>query len=95
MTYELHQFQQSIDRYRAFADSLKIYDLEKFQSRFESLKSGLAPIRKQIADYDLAFAPSFNIFRLLNPEEYEKAHSDLLAELLRPQGSHGQQHLFL
>ena len=42
------------------------------------------------------FAPDFNIFRMLHIEQNEvKLHSRFLAELINPNGSHGQGDLFL
>ena len=38
---------------------------------------------------------NFNVFSFLNMEEKEKTHSDIIAGLLNPQGSHNQGTLFL
>ena len=38
---------------------------------------------------------NFNVFRLLDIENKEDAHSRFIAELLDPRGSHGQEDYFL
>ena len=42
-----------------------------------------------------ATGENFNVFSFLSIEEKEKTHSDIIAELLNPHGSHNQEELFL
>jgi hypothetical protein len=53
------------------------------------------PLCRQFAERARGCAPDFNLFRLLGLERDEVKTSALLAELLNPEGAHGQRHLFL
>jgi hypothetical protein len=51
--------------------------------------------RAAYAEHERTQASRFCLIRLLGIEELEKTHSRILADLLNPQGTHGQGRLFL
>ena len=60
------------------------------------LNSALPELSLREQRWRAQFAPDFNLFRMLHIERNEaKFHSRFLAELLNPNGSHGQRDLFL
>ena len=71
--------------------------------RLRQLTSGFGQVRaalEALADLDRhsqhELASRFNLFRVLGVETLERqTHSAFLAELFRPNGTHGQGHLFL
>lgn len=66
-------------------------ELDKFRVRFANLRGELEERRKQDRERDKAEAPRFNLFRLLGVEPDEvRTHSAFIADLLDPEGSHGQ-----
>jgi hypothetical protein len=50
---------------------------------------------KVYAELNKHRASAFNIINLLGLQYYESTHSAIIADLLNPEGSHGQMHLFL
>lgn len=70
--------------------------VEEFQADFNTLKIGFSRIHEEVIDEALKTAPAFNVFSVLGLSRDEaRTHSAMLAQLLKPDGSHGQQHLFL
>jgi hypothetical protein len=66
------------------------------QSRGQSLLSLARTIRHYEAALNRAQGENFNLFDILHVGHYEvRTHSPILAELLNPQGSHGQGAVFL
>ncbi|HNQ88441.1 MAG TPA: PD-(D/E)XK nuclease family protein [Verrucomicrobiota bacterium] len=60
------------------------------------IRSQLPLFRQQRRAYEARVAPRFNVFRVLRLERKEVlVHTPMLAELLDPQGAHGQGFLFL
>lgn len=80
-----------VQRYQKFDHSVLAERFENFRSLYERLKSDFADIGGKVAESQRCLAPAFNIFRLTNPRGYEKVHSDFIAELMQPHGSHGQR----
>lgn len=75
-------------------------DVDAFAQRFGRLKEVYGPVQaamlreKRVAAR--TEAPDFNVFRILGVAHLEdNTHSPFLAELLNPQGAHGQGALFL
>lgn len=53
-------------------------------------------IKKYVERISRITGERFNIFNILDVESYEvRLHSRLLAEILNPQGTHGQKDIFL
>lgn len=85
-----------LTRYRAFSGQWASVRLAGFSAAFDNLRAGLAPMQAGRLDEDRAQSPRFNVFRDLHLEEDEdRVHTPFLANLLNPNGSHGQRHLFL
>ena len=75
-------------------------DVEEFRHNFDRFadpyRRKKQKLEEQRAKLNRFEAPEFNIFRLLITARVEEAtHSVFLAELLSPDGSHGQGYLFL
>lgn len=71
-------------------------DLPAFKRAFRQMAAGVDAIAQTTQQHVQATAPAFNIFRMLGVDTDEvRTHSRLLADLLNPNGSHGQGHLFL
>jgi len=69
---------------------------DHFRLRFEGIRAGLRAIRTLAAERDRLESPHFNVFQVLGIHEREvKTHSAFLANLLDPQGTHGQGGLFM
>ncbi len=90
------EIDQFLRRYRnQFIGSKRDITME-FKSAYEQLRDNYLQIKQATGIRALTEAPSFNIFRLLAIERAEtRTHSVFLADLLNPQGSHGQGELFL
>jgi hypothetical protein len=69
--------------------------LSIFQQRFARLREKLLPLQQEARQVALTQAPEYNIFSLLLLERVESINSAILANLLNPDGSHGQGVLFL
>lgn len=91
----LSETAQFLQRYQEFQSRLiekrNVFVVERIGGLKERWEAFRASIRETIR----GTAPDFNIFRLLSEERYEIAHSRMLEELLSPDGSHGQNSLFL
>lgn len=85
-----------IKRYDAFTTMLTDFRLQEFKSGFCQLKTSVKHIRTLTEESDKQHAHRFNIFWLLGVAGREvETHSALIADLLNPDGSHGQKYLFL
>ena len=70
--------------------------LQDFQTSFSRLKTEFTKIKKEAGIRAVTEAPDFNIFYLMGMTRDEvRTHSAMLANLLNPNGSHGQGVLFL
>ncbi|RYE14736.1 MAG: hypothetical protein EOP45_19240 [Sphingobacteriaceae bacterium] len=68
--------------------------METYQ--FKSLLDQVSALSKRYKHISELTGENFNIFRILKLESAEvKTHSAFIAELLSPQGSHGQKDMFL
>jgi len=91
-TPELSAITGFFDRYKKHTQS----QVEEFQTKFDALKTGFSRIRDEVLEEARMMAPAFNVFSVLGLSRDEaRTHSAMLAQLLRPDGSHGQQFLFL
>lgn len=85
-----------LDHYKAFAGRRRTETVRDFQNRFIRLRDDYQSKKVAAQEKARQYAPSFNVFRLLGVERDEqRTHSALLADLLAPDGSHGQQYAFL
>jgi hypothetical protein len=85
-----------ITRYREGIQSQADRELDAFQQGFIRLKGSFATIRDAVMEEAKRTAPDYNVFTLLGLSRYEvRTHSAMLAHLLNPQASHGQDFLFL
>lgn len=66
---------------------------QQFTSFFANLTSRIGTARRQVQELDLRLAHRFNVFDYLRTDEL--GLSKIIADLLDPTGSHGQQTLFL
>lgn len=69
-----------------------------FKARFDRLKAGIKKRQATAQRHALTKAPTFNVFQILGPSVSRSevgTHSAFLANLLNPQGTHGQGNLFL
>ena len=60
---------------------------------YSVLKAKLKPYRDAKQHLDRFLSADFNVFKWIDPDENRR--SDIIADLLNPSGSHGQQHRFL
>lgn len=89
-------YKKFFERYRKFIEGLRGQRLEEFKKRFNQLKEFMGCIQTLGRKYEKETASQFNIFRVLGVERKEvKTHSAFIANLLDPQGNHGQGYLFL
>jgi hypothetical protein len=87
---------QFLTRYAGFIDAINESRVRNFKSDFNKLKTAVFHIRRLSEVYQKEFARNFNIFRILRLSHYEvRTHSAFLADLLDPNGTHGQGDLFL
>jgi hypothetical protein len=90
------EFKDFLTRYHRFFENLQLLRTKDFKSDFNRVKSGLVIINRLNRKISKLSAESFNIFNILDVGHLEvKTHSTLLAELLNPNGCHGQGILFL
>jgi hypothetical protein len=87
-----------IERYQRFTAE----GARETERRTEELKARLGTFWPQFQDARVTYAeserreaPRFILLRLLGFVELEKTHSRILADLLNPRGTHGQNGLFL
>ena len=74
----------------------KTVKVQEFKDSFSRLKTEFAHIKKEAGIRAVTEAPDFNIFYLMGMTRDEvRTHSAVLANLLNPNGSHGQGVLFL
>lgn len=89
----VHEF---LERFKERSDSLASWRVNSFTRWFGGAAGALQGFRQIDAAWQRAVAPHFNVFRVLGLERREvRTHSAFLAELLDPEGSHGQGNLFL
>ncbi len=92
----LSEIDHFLERYRAFTSGEVDGQVDALLAGFERLRDGFVRLQKEVLEEARTRAPAFNVFQLLGLSRYEtRTHSAMLAHLLQPDGSHGQQHLFL
>jgi hypothetical protein len=85
-----------LERYKRFTTEKAGLRVHTFQVEFAQLKVALQAIEKLGRALEMQQAPRFNLFQLLDVARAERrTHAALLAELLNPEGCHGQGYLFL
>lgn len=92
----LKNLEQFLNKFGEFLETNKSQRLNSFKNGFGALSSGLRTIRERAEEADKNVASQFNLFRLLRVERNEVyTHSAILADLLKPTGTHGQGNLFI
>lgn len=82
--------------YDHFVESHTEAIVNSFSSGFNRLQKNYAIIKNLVEEVDQFKAEQFNVFHILDRGKYEvSTHTPFLAELLNPNGSHGQKNLFL
>ena len=66
---------------------------DDYQHFYSVLKAKLKPYRDAKQHLDRFLSADFNVFKWIDRDENRR--SDIIADLLNPSGSHGQQHRFL
>lgn len=85
-----------LERYRTFRGRRRKDAVSDFKERFVRMRDDFEETRQDAQERARRHAVGFNIFRLLGVHaDEQRTHSALLADLLDPEGSHGQEHLFL
>ena len=83
-------------RYRNVTNQLADSGLRQFRGNFAQLRISLARLQDEAEKHNQQAASGFNVFELLGVVHDEvRTHSAFLADLLDPDGAHGQKHLFL
>ena len=83
-------------RYQNLMDAHAWRRVENFKEAFKGLRPTVQDMLDQDRDRNRQEARSFNLFRVLHLEAREElVHTPFLADLLDPQGAHGQGFLFL
>ena len=96
--FEIHkaEMQAFFRRYKKFTEDRFEIRVNFFETRFDHLRIGLAAIMSMVREMESYRSSTFNLFNLLGIAHLEvSTHSAMLADLLNPEGSHGQRHLFL
>jgi hypothetical protein len=90
---ELERFFKRLERFQAQWQTRTMRLLEQ---RLPQIGSRLEDLRKENRARQARVAPGFNVYRILRLERREVlVHTPMLAELLDPEGTHGQGFLFL
>lgn len=85
-----------MQRFARFQAAHQAERISEFKTKFGMMARALASIRALAQETDRQTGRAFNIFRVLGMEHLEvRTHSAFLAQLLDPEGTHGQGHLFL
>ncbi|RBL90494.1 PDDEXK-like family protein [Chitinophaga flava] len=66
---------------------------EKIETYFSGISDKISSIRNANKEIELLEAPRFSVFDYINADENKL--SDIIADLLTPQGKHGQGNVFL
>ena len=95
-TISLNQIEGFLLDYKQSIVKKRIEQTETLKHDFNHLLLEYKQFRDEAIDKAPFEAPSFNIFRLLGVTRDEvRTHSQFIAELLKPTGTHGQGALFL
>jgi hypothetical protein len=91
-----------IDKLQAYLNLWKTFSGSSVGDQFASFQNGFLRLKEDYKDYkekreivSLKVAPEYNIFKLLGVNRDEVKNTAFLANLLNPDGSHGQGLLFL
>lgn len=93
---QTERFSSLLNSFRKIPDFSKLKNIPKLRLSFENFVSEYSLIRDKAKKTALTIAPEFNIFNILGVTRDEvRTHSAMVAELLNPNGNHGQGSLFL
>lgn len=93
---EVSSLAQFLERYRQFSEDSKDERNEAFIKNTVPMLNGYKIVRQLALELNRKQASHYNLFDILNIRYAEtKAHTPFLVNLLNPNGSHGQQNLFL
>jgi len=93
---EVSSLVQFLERFRHFSAGFSKEGNEAFVKKTEPIINGYKTARQLDLELDRKQATGYNLFDILNIRYAEtKAHTPFLVNLLNPNGSHGQQDLFL
>jgi hypothetical protein len=91
----LARFQVFFEEYGVLREQHAMKVAHRLRARLAEIEPDFKAAKIGAAEQARRHAPRFNVFRVLQVSHKESAHSNLLAELLSPQGDHGQGTLFL
>jgi hypothetical protein len=91
----LQPFKSFFARWRQFVEAEDARYEDIFRTEVGNLLSGFREAKILDIRQDRVYAPSFNLFNILLGKKTEAGHSAFIAELLNPDGSHGQGSVFL
>lgn len=92
----LTEISNFLDRYKDFSKHLERQKIIHFKAKFDGLFTGYESLRNLIRTFNKKEAHIYNIFDILNIKTYEtKTHTPFLKNLLDPNGTHGQEDMFL
>lgn len=84
-----------LQEFRGLQSRFSTYRWQHLQQRLDGLLSGMQSLRAVWRQLDRHLADDYNIFEVLGITRLEDlTHSNMLANLLNPTGSHGQGDLF-
>lgn len=94
--HPIEQIREFVERYKTFVRAAGDLRLNQFTQRFGHVRTALEALADLDRRSQRQLASRFNLFKVLHVERSEvRTHSAFLAELLRPNGRHGQGTLFL
>jgi hypothetical protein len=95
-TSEIPKLERFLKEYRSFTEERTDLRLDEFKAHFEHVRGALQIIKALGVQIERQYATQYNLFDLLGLKSDEVgAHTPFLADLLDPEGRHGQEHLFL
>lgn len=83
------------DRYKEFTEKLSDVRFKEFEKGFKQIQGAMECFQALSREHNKQTASQFNIFHVLGVERKEVIISAFIANLLDPEGSHGQGSLFL
>jgi PD-(D/E)XK nuclease superfamily len=84
-----------LGRYRDARQKQIEQQAQRLSAQLGHIRKGLESAKQRRAEHSRLVAPDLNVFNILRVADQEFAHSNFIAELLDPQGTHGQGTLFL
>ena len=96
MPLPIESISDFLTRYKRFTKERSEMRYDEFILRFNHMKTAIESIQSISRELNRRVAKSFNVFELLKVEKKEdNTHTALIANLLDPEGSHAQGHMFL